>query len=196
MKIVKVTVAILTAGILFSCGNNAEKKEETTTVKTDTVTEVKPAKAFDTIEVYIFKGKEPYINNEYIKTATEEEKALLGYYAYFFNSSCADSKHCQLTSALGFGEQNSKEQQTAVLKWFSDDETRQLAKEGGRIKTDGSDPGAWYESIKLVKKGNLIIIRYVSKWKAKTMEGTGLGTDEYEFEPSRIKVISRTHEDI
>lgn len=196
MKIVKVTAAIILAGILFSCGNNAEKKEETTEVKKDTIAEVKPATVFDTIEVYIFKGKEPYINNDYLKTASEEEKALLGYYAYFFNTSCVDTKHCKLTEALGYGDQNSKEHQTAVLKWFSDEETKQLAKEGGRIKLDGADPGAWFESIKLVKKGSLIVIHYVSKWKAKTMEGTGVGTDEYEFEPSRIKVISRTHEDI
>ncbi|MGZ3904890.1 MAG: hypothetical protein ACXVC6_14415 [Bacteroidia bacterium] len=196
MKTIKVTASIILAGILLSCGSNTGKKEETTEVKKDTVAEVKTAPAFDTIDIYIFKGKEPYINNDYLKTASEEEKALLAYYSYFFNTSCVDTKHCKLTEALGFGEQNSKEQQTAVLKWFNDEETKQLAKEGGRIKLDGADPGAWFESIKLVKKGALIVVRYISKWKTKTMEGTGVGTDEYEFEPSHIKVIGRTHEDI
>src|ERR1700758_546479 len=109
MNLFKITAVFFVSGILFSCNNNAEKKEEPVQTKKDTIAEVaKPAApAFDTIEIYHYKGNEPYINTDYIKNCTEQEKALIAYYCYFFNTSCTDTKHCKLTEALGLGEQNS-----------------------------------------------------------------------------------------
>jgi hypothetical protein len=196
----KFAFTLAAAALLLACNNSAEKKENTAadTTKKDSVKTVAEApKGYDTIEVYHFKGKEPYINSEYLKNSTEQEKALLAYYCYFFNTSCKDSKHCQLTEALGLGEQNSKEHNALVKKWFNDQETLDLAKEGGRITPDGSKNMAWYEEIKLVKKGSdLICVRYLSNWKTANQEGKGRGTDEYQFEANRIKVIGRQHEDI
>jgi hypothetical protein len=198
MKLSKIIATLIAASLLAACNNSAEKKETPAEIKKDTVVEATkpPAAAFDTIELYHFKGNEPYINNDFIKGCTEQEKALLAYYCYFFNTSCADSKHCELTKALGLGEQNSKEHQKLVLKWFTDQETMQLAKEGGRITPNGAKITAWYEEIKLVKKGSLIVVRYSSAWKTSAQEGKGRGTDEYEFTPERVKVIGRQHEDI
>lgn len=198
MKLLKLSAALLPAILLFACNNNAEKKEETAPVKKDTVVQVAAPKAqYDTIEIYHYKGNEPYINNEFIKNCSEQEKALMAYYCYFFNTSCTDTKHCKLTEALGLGEQNSAEHKKLVLKWFTDEETKQLAKEGGRATPDKAENTAWYEELKMVKKaGSLVTIRYLSVWKTKLQEGKGRGTDEYEFEPNRIKVIGRLHEDI
>lgn len=195
----KIILALSTMGILFACNNSTEKASgpvaDTSKVDSAKTVVVAPP-GYDTIEVYHFKGKEPYINTTWLQTASEAEKALLGYYAYFFSSNCKDSKHCELTSALGFGDQNSKAHKTAVLKWFTDDETKQLANEGGRITPNGTKNMAWYEEIKLVKKGSdLIIVRYASAWKTDSQEGKGRGTDEYQVEASHIKVIGRAHED-
>jgi len=198
-KLTKIFAAVLITASFASC-NNAEKKETTAEVKADTVQvkSVTPVESEDpnAIEIYRFKGAEAYINNDYIKTCSEQEKALLAYYCYFFNTSCADSKHCKLTEALGLGEQNSKEQQKLVLKWFTDDETKQLTKEGGRITPNDAKNKAWYEELKLIKKGSLITVHYLSGWSTPNMEGKGKGTDDYEFEPNRIKVIGRLHEEI
>lgn len=193
----KVITALFIAGLLASCNNSAEKKEAPAEVKTDTVKKEEPvAIKDDAIEIYKFKGAEAYINNEYIKTCSEQEKALLAYYCYFFNTSCVDSKHCLLTEALGLGEQNSKDHKKLVLKWFTDDETMQLAKEGGRITPNDSKSKSWYEEIKITKKGALVTVNYQSGWTTPAMNGKGKGTDDYEFEPTRIKVIGRVHEDI
>jgi hypothetical protein len=193
----KYLTTITTLVVLFFTGcNNSTPKEELAQPQKDTVAKVsKPAAQYDTIEVYHFKGAEPFINTDYLKSSSEQEKALLAYYCYFFSTACKDTKHCMLTEALGLGEQNSKEHKALVLKWFTDDETVQLAKEGGidRIKPQTS----WYEEIKLVKKeSGLIVVRYLSRWKTTGMEGKGVGTDEYQFEANRIKVIGRQHEDI
>ena len=192
----KIITTLLVTVVLTSC-NNAEKKEAPVEIKTDTVKKEEPVVVKDdAIEIYKFKGAEAYINNEYIKTCSEQEKALLAYYCYFFNTSCVDSKHCKLTEALGLGEQNSKEHQKLVLKWFTDDETKQLAKEGGRATPNSSKNAAWYEEIKITKKGTLITVNYASAWSTPTLNGKGKGTDDYEFEASRIKVIGRIHEDL
>jgi len=190
----------LGAGLLFACGNTEEKKEvaATDTTKTDSaqVVEVAP-KGYDTIEVYHYKGAEPYINTDFIKNANEAEKALLAYYCYFFSTHCKDSKHCVLTDALGLGQQNSKEHKALVSKWFADEETMQLVKEGGRITPPGAKNLCWYEEIKLVKKGSdLMVVRYSSAWKTDKMEGKGRGTDEYQLTADRVKVIGRNHEDL
>lgn len=195
----KFAFVLAAATLLFACNNSAEKKETPAadTTKKDSVITAEAPKGYDTIEVYHFKGKEPYINTEYIKNSSEQEKALLAYYCYFFNTSCKDSRHCQLTEALGLGEQGSKEQKALVSKWFNDAETLDLAKEGGRITPDGAKNMAWYEEIKLVKKGSdLVCVRYLSTWKTPNQEGKGRGTDEYQFEASRIKVIGRDHVDL
>ena len=191
-------MAVLITATLVSC-NNSEKTEpvKEVEVKTDTA-KTKPVvvENDNAVDIYRFKGGEPYINTEYLNTITEEEKALLAYYCYFFNTSCADSKHCQLTEALGLGEQNSKEHKKLVEKWFTDDETKQLAKEGGRITPNGSKNMGWFEELKIAKKGDLITVRYASAWSTPTSSGKGKGTDEYQFEPNRIKVIGRLHEDL
>lgn len=197
MKTTRIAFNLSLAAILLSCNNNAEKKEETAEAKKDSIVAVEPAPKpqYDTIDIYRFKGGEPFINTEYIKNCSEGEKALLAYYSYFFSTNCKDTKHCALTEALGLGEQTSKEHRELVLKWFTDDETMQLAKENGksRITPDIS----WYEEIKLVKKNaGLIIVRYISDWKIKEQEGKGRGTDEYQLEDKRVKVIGRQHEDI
>ena len=198
MKTTKKIITAVLVTTLFAACNSPEKKETNEEVKKDT-TEAKPAVAEvvdNSTVIYRFKGAETYINKDYLKTISEQEKALLAYYCYFFNTSCADSKHCQLTEALGLGEQNSKEHQKLVLKWFTDDETVQLAKEGGRITPNGSKNMGWYEDLRIEKKGTLISVRYLSAWSTPTMEGKGKGTDEYEFEPTRIKIIGRLHEDV
>jgi len=196
----KLALSLFVATILFACNNTEEKTSgpAADTARTDTSkTVVESPKGYDTIEVYHFKGKEPYINTEYLKTANEGEKALLAYYCYFFNTSCKDSKHCVLTEALGFGEQNSKAHKAAVTKWFSDEETLQLAKEGGRITPTGTKNMAWFEELKLVKKGtDLVVVKYGSAWKTDTQEGKGRGTDEYQMTADKIKVIGRNHEDL
>jgi hypothetical protein len=198
MNFSKAFAGLVISTLLFACGGQEEKKETPaadTAAKKEAITENAP-KGLDTIEIYHFKGAEPYINSEYLKNASEAEKALLAYYCYFFNTSCKDSKHCVLTDALGLGEQNSKAHKELVLKWFTDNETIQLAREGGRITPEGCKNMAWYEEIKLVKKGDLVIVRYHSAWKTDNQEGKGRGTDEYQLEANRIKVIGRQHEDI
>lgn len=195
----KTTLFLFAAGILFACSNNTEPK--TMIPPPDSgqanLPKIEAPKGYDTIEVYHFKGKEPYINTEYIKNASEAEKALLAYYSYFFSSDCKDTKHCKLTEALGLGEQNSKAHKELVTKWFNDEETVQLVKEGGRIMPPSDKNKAWYEEIKLVKKGSdLVVVRYHSAWSTANAEGKGRGTDEYQIEPNHIKVIGRQHEDL
>ncbi len=195
-----ITLATAASLLFASCNSPEEKKELPVEVKTDTVKApektISSAKS-DTIEVYRYKGAEVYINNEFIKSATEEEKALFGYYCYFFNTSCADSKHCKLTEALGLGEQNSKAHQQLVLKWFNDSETVDLAKEGGRITPTGTKNKSWYEELRMIKKGGgLVIVQYISAWSTPSLNGKGKGLDEYEFTPDRIKVINRSHEEM
>lgn len=196
----KIILPFVTASLLLACNSSADKKEipAADSTKKDSVTVISETpKGYDTIEVYHYKGAEPYINSEFIKSATEKEKALLAYYCYFFSSNCKDTKHCALTEALGLGEQNSKEHKALVQKWFTDDETLQLAKEGGRITPNGTKNMAWYEELKLVKKGtDLIVVRYNSAWKTENQEGKGRGTDEYQLGEKQIKVIGRSHEDI
>lgn len=198
MNLSKVLTALTSVTLLFACGGPEEKKDvpaPDTTARQATVVENAP-KGYDTIEVYHFKGKEPYINSEYLRNASEQEKALLAYYCYFFNTCCKDARHCELTEAIGVGEQNSKAHKDLVMKWFSDEETTQLAKEGGRITPEGAQNMAWYEEIKLVKKGDLIIVRYHSAWKTPNQEGKGRGTDEYQVSDKQIKVVGRQHEDL
>lgn len=194
----KLSLSLFAAALLVACNNTEEKKDipVVDTTKKDTATVAEAPKGYDTIEVYHFKGNEPYINEEFLKTASESEKALLGYYCYFFSSNCKDSKHCDLTKALGYGDQNSKDHKTAVNKWFADDETKQLVKEGGRVTPTGAKNMSWYEEIKLVKKGELTVVRYLSAWKTDKMEGKGRGTDEYQITTDKIKVIGRSHEEI
>ncbi len=196
----KLSLTLIAAAFLVACNSTAEKKEapKTDPVVVDTAKPktVEPAKE-DAIVIYEFKGKEPYINTEFIKNCSEQEKALIAYYCYFFNTSCKDSKHCVLTEALGLGEQNSKAHKALVLKWFTDEETIQLAKEGGRVTPTGTKNMAWFEELNLVKKGtDLIMVKYMSAWKTETLEGKGRGTDDYQFEANKIKVIGRQHEDL
>jgi hypothetical protein len=200
MKLIRITTTLFAAGLLFACNNSEEKKQEPTkdsiAVDTTKAKTVEVGSTADTIEIYHFKGREPYINTEYIKACKEQEKALLAYYCYFFNTSCKDTKHCLLTEALGLGEQNSKAHQALVLKWFTDDETKQLVKEGGRITPEGSKNMSWFEELKFTTKGGLLTVRYYSAWKTEKLEGKGRGTDEYQLDSNRIKVIGRLHEDI
>jgi hypothetical protein len=201
MRKIKAFLSVAILSTLFaSCNHSEEKKEQAVETKpADTIQ--KPASppattSLDTIAIYRFKGKEVYINEDFIKTASEQDKALLAYYCYFFNTSCADAKHCKLTEALGLGEQNSKAHRDLVLKWFNDEETVSLAKQGGRITPAGAKNMSWYEELNLVKKGKLVVVRYYSSWSTPSMSGKGRGTDEYEYTPDRIKVISRLHEEL
>ena len=202
MNLKKLSIALFAAGLLFACNNTEENPpageagKEAPAADTAKVMAEAP-KGYDTIEVYHYKGAEPYINTDFIKNASEAEKAMLAYYCYFFSTNCKDSKHCVLTEALGYGQQNSKEHKAAVTKWFADEETTQLVKDGGRITPIGTKNMSWYEEIKLVKKGSdLIVVRYSSAWKTDKMEGKGRGTDEYQLTADRIKVIGRNHEDL
>lgn len=182
--------------IVVSCTNKEERKEEASPA--DTVkTETSPAAKADTIEIYRYKGSEAIINTDFISKASEAEKAVIAYYCYVFNTSCENTRHCRLTEALGLGEQNSKEQQELVKKYFNDSETRDLVKQGGTVTPNGSENLSWFESLRFIKDGtSRLEVLYISNWVTKDMHGKGKGTDEYELEKENVKVVSRNHEEL
>ena len=60
------------------------------------------------------------INKSAIDKLDEPLKALAAYYSALAGSNC-DGKYCELTSALGLGDQGSKAHIELIKKWFPND---------------------------------------------------------------------------
>ena len=185
--------AILLAVFAASCSNNSTK-ENPPTVDSSNVQLSAPIFS-DSVIVYKYEGDMPKMDTAYIKNATEPLKAIIGYYSYQFNTACKDTKHCQLTSALGF-EQDSPQHKSLVQKWFKDEDTKNSIANGGNAKPDGEDSYSWLSSLSFFVNGKDVKVKYTSSWISKDIHGKGQGDDTYRMEENEVKVINRNHTEL
>ena len=112
-----------------------------------------------------------FINQDYLKTMTDPEKAALGYVATFIGNECwwdgeanddRNNLDCKIITALGLGYQCSDEHLGFLRKWFMND--KQTLSELGKSNCPTTPYTAiiqnTFDEIKLSIKNDTIIVFY------------------------------------
>jgi len=111
------------------------------------------------------------INQEYIKTMTDAEKAAIGYVATFIGNECwwngeandnRSNLDCKIITALGLGYQCSDTHLGFLRKWFSNDKKVLSELEKGNCPTtpDTATIQDTFNEIELTIKNDTIIVYY------------------------------------
>jgi hypothetical protein len=144
--------------------------------------------SFDIIE----PSKKPSlsnINTAAIKNFSEPVQAIVAYYAALAGSNC-NGITCELTDALGLGNQGSEAHKALLQKYFKGDKTAEALITKGCYLPSTTDPVySNYEYLRFLVEGNKVIIQYKVMQKNKeVIRYIESDNDEIWIEPNGLKV--------
>lgn len=161
---------ILITLLFFSCNvqnqNNEQEKTELITQsdsnskkQEDTIVIEKQAHQEITYKIVTSNEKNP-INLKEIKKISEPLKALVALYAAFYGTNC-DGTTCELTSALGLGNQGSDEHKNLIKKYFPNDKVANEAiMQNCYLPPSGASSFSEYGFLNLYDKGDTVKVKY------------------------------------
>lgn len=134
-------------------------------------------------------GSTKVTNKEYIKNAPDSIKAILAYYSSETELNCINKKEglvCDLSTALGLGNQCSERQANLVKTWLGKD----INADGCYSVPDGATHSSRYSSLKLDIKGDKVVVDYAwSSVSGMSEYCTGGGQDIYQVFPKKVELI-------
>lgn len=169
--------------IFASCGQVETKTKVKVQSKPDVITEESDGTQLaDTTITFLWRDMKYdsslydsfnsiFINQDYLNSMSNAEKAALGYVATFIGNECwwdGDANHdrsnldCKVISALGLGYQCSEEHLGFLRKWFSTDKRvlSELEKDNCPTTPYTSTIQNSFDEIIVKTKGNLIMLEY------------------------------------
>ena len=100
------------------------------------------------------------INQTVAHQLTEPLKAIAAYYSAMAGSNC-NGTSCELTTALGLGDQGSEQHKNIIRKWFKQDKTaKQLLKQDCFLPPNTASAFNDFAYLRLQKKGNTVTVSY------------------------------------
>lgn len=219
-------LAILFAIIFQSCDSNSQKNNsssnDSTTVEVDSLTHSTDssgavAKMSDKNIKFLWRENKYdsnlkaevnsiVLNEDYIKTISEPEKAALALVATFVGNECEwdgavkedrSNLKCKILWALDLGYQCSSKHKDFLRQWFKGEPKILEELENCPTIPDGATVQSTFDEINLEVKGNQIIV--VSKINAINLrEATSLTwteTETYELKGEELQRISKVESD-
>lgn len=163
-------IIILSTLLFLSCNTQnqngeQEKNEQITqsdsnlTKQIDTVVIVKEPKQEITYKIVTTNENNP-INLKDIKKLSEPLKALAALYAALGGTNC-DGTTCELTTALGLGNQGSDEHKNLIKKYFTNDKLADdILKQDCYLPPSGARSFSEYSFINIYDKGDTVKVKY------------------------------------
>jgi len=100
------------------------------------------------------------INQPAVQQLTEPLKAIAAYYSAMAGSNC-NGTSCELTTALGLGNQGSEAHKNIIGKWFKQDKTaKQLLKQDCFLPPNTSSSFNDFAYLRLQVNGNTVTVSY------------------------------------
>ncbi|MCC6515485.1 MAG: hypothetical protein IT275_03950 [Chitinophagales bacterium] len=196
-------VIILTTLYFLSCNtqnqNGEQEKTElitqsdsNLTKQIDTVVIVKEPKQ-EIIYKIVTTNEDNSINLKDIKKLSEPLKALVALYAAFYGTNC-DGTTCELTSALGLGNQGSDEHKNLIKKYFlSDRLADEVIIQDCYLAPSGARSFSEYGYLTIIDIGDSVKVNYTASVLF-NHDGDGekiIGKDTYIFKDNLYTNIQR-----
>lgn len=194
----KLTFAIifLTIFLFGACsGNKSENKTDDDSVNTEVVSENNDARnSTEKVAYEIILKTESIpgnINTEVINNLPEYLKGIVALYAALGGSNC-DGTNCELTTALGLGNQGSVAHKETLKKYFPDDELVEiLVEQDCFLPPSGASNFSDYEYLTITVEGNEIVVDYNLILYNRGNSETLKGPDYYSFNDGHYVMESR-----
>lgn len=131
------------------------------------------------------------IDTTTIKELDEPLRALTAFYSAMGGTMC-DGEYCDLTTALGLGEQGSGKHKNIIKKYFPDDKVAEtLLKQDCYLRPSGASTFSDFEFLTLTDKGDTIFVDYklmnYNRGEIKWTEGP----DIYLFKDDKFEKVKR-----
>jgi hypothetical protein len=136
------------------------------------------------------------INQLVIDKLDEPLKAIAAYYSALGGSNCTQDtsleETCDLTTALGLGNQGSEKHKALIKKWFPNDKAaRQLLAQDCYLRPSGASSFSDYVYLSLIRQGDTIIINYSLMLYRQGKITYLKGPDKVLIKGNQIKVLKR-----
>jgi len=205
MKAPLITIITL---LFISCNihnqNNEQEKTELITQSDSTITKqidtpfvVKQSQPEITYKI-VLTNEANHINTSDINKLSEPLKALTALYAALGGTNCmndADATTCELTTALGLGNQGSEEHKNLIKKYFANDKlANAIIKQDCYLPPSGASFFTEYDYLNISDIGDTVKVDY----KISYVNGHDgdikikKGTDIYTFQENTFTKIKRS----
>jgi hypothetical protein len=137
------------------------------------------------------------INQNIIDKLDEPLKAIAAYYSALGGSNCSQdtsyAETCDLTTALGLGNQGSEKHKALIQKWFPNDKAaKQLLAQDCYQRPGGASSFSDYVYLTLTRQGNTVIINYSLMLYERGKITYLKGPDKVLINGNQIKVLKRS----
>lgn len=168
--------------------SNSKKQEDTIVLLTQPHQEV-------TYKIVTTNENNP-INLKDIKKLSEPLKALVALYAAFYGTNC-DGTTCELTSALGLGNQGSDEHKNLIRKYFPSDKLAdEIIKQDCYLAPSGARSFSEYTNLTIIDIGDTVKVNYAASVLFNHDDGeTIIGKDTYFLKDNSYINIKRYKEE-
>lgn len=201
---------ITTIILLASCGQTNKNSDKNEVVNSDSVsktvenTSVTNLQLTDKIVKFLWRDSNALIviNEEFCKTISDPEKAVLGYVATFIGNECwwdgdytdkRDNLKCEILTALNLGYQCSDKHLGFLRQWFKNDTKAIKELEACPTTPNTSTIQDTFDEITLTTKGNQIKVFFKANGVNMREERswTWSQTDYFQFDKDNIKLIKQ-----
>ena len=136
------------------------------------------------------------INQDVVDNLDEPLKAIAAYYSALGGSNCTQdttfAETCDLTTALGLGNQGSEKHKALIKKWFPRDKAaKQLLAQGCFQRPSGASSFTDYVYLSLIRQGDTVIINYSLMLYQRGKITYLKGPDKVLIRNNQIKVLRR-----
>jgi len=156
-----------------------------------------PVKAAKYILIKASKEIPGDINQDAIDKLDEPLKAIAAYYSALGGSNCSQdtsyAESCDLTTALGLGNQGSEKHKALIQKWFPDDKAaKQLLAQDCYQRPSGASSFSDYVYLSLIKQGDTVLINYSLMIYQRGNVSYTKGPDKIVIHQNYLKVFKRS----
>ena len=192
--------------LLASCGQTNSNADKNAIGTTDTTTKTEKIIAANTISLrdttvkFLWRGNKYdeelkdsfnsiFINEDYCKTISDPERAVLGYVGTFIGNECwwegeakddRSNLKCKILSALNLGYQCSDKHLGFLRQWFKNDKEVLESLTGCPTTPYTSTIQDTFDEITLTIKGNIIVVWYSAN-SVNVREGESWSWSETEY---------------
>lgn len=132
------------------------------------------------------------INNKDINQLNEPLKALAAYYSTLAGSDC-DRGTCELTTALGLGNQGSREHKEIITKWFNvNPVTEDRLKVNFFLPASGSSVFSDYAFLIFTVKNDTVCVKYEVNYYNHGKGSLKKGVDKILFSNNKLTILEQT----
>ena len=131
------------------------------------------------------------IDTTTIQKLSEPLKALTAFYSAMGGTMCSD-EHCDLTTALGLGEQGSEKHKNLIIKYFPTDKVaKAVIEQNCYLRPSGASTFSDFEFLTIIDKGDTVVVEYnLMIYNRGKIEWTK-GPDIYSFKDKKFTKLKR-----